>query len=217
MNSSAPATDTARSRRPPDDLWPAAVLAGVLLLLAGGCSDWSYDRIQIGMTQQQCALLFTEDSVRRTELGFCRLTEDRRGQTDALVVLLSRDGQVAGKLQATLRARDRWIRVERVFRLRGEVDPGLADLQATGPIDMLRVVTDDLSGYRGAQTAQQAHAWVAAGLARLMERWPHVASADELCPQLTETLERVPGGGTARIEVDRRGVYCFEYRQQTGR
>ena len=205
-----------RSHPRPRDRRPTGVLAALLLALTGGCADWSYDRIQIGMTSQECARSLPEEAVRRTELGFCCLAQDRHGRTDALVVLISRDGRVAGKLQATLPTPNTWSPVQTDFRLRGEIDPTLTDLQAVGPIDMLRAIIGDLTGYRGVQTAQQAHAWVAAGLVRLLERWPHIGPGSELYPQLTDTLERLPGGGTARIEVDQRGVYCLEYRQPTG-
>jgi hypothetical protein len=179
-----------------------------------GCADWSYDRMRIGMTQRECERAFAEDSFWRTDLGFCYLqVRPQAGRTDALVVLLARDQRVAGKLQATRFEPAGWLSRESGFRLRGELDPAAAALNATGPIDALRALVDDLTSYRGAKPALDAHAWVAAGLVRLMERWPHVGQEGPRNATLDDLLERVPGGGEARISVDRRGVYAFEYRQ----
>ena len=192
-------------------------LLGMVLVCAPGCADWSYDRIQIGMTQRECEQALAEESVWRTELGFCSLSQRHFGRTDALLVLLTQDRRVAGKLQATCLERDTWLGPQTGFRLRVELDPEAAVLTATGPIDTLRAIADDLATYRGARPALEAHAWIAAGLVRLMERWPHVGPCGALYPELTDVLERVPGGGAAEISVDRRGVYLFEYQQGTVR
>lgn len=191
----------------------AGALAWLALPLLAGCTDWSYDRIQLGMTQRECERALPEDTLWRTELGFCYRQENGLGRIDALVILLTQDQRVAGKLQATTYPPYQRVGSECGYRLRGELDPAASILGATGPVDVARVLTSDLAGYRGAKPAMEAHAWVAAGLVRLLERWPHGETAAASYPTLAEALARIPGGGEAQIAVNPRGVYLFEYRQ----
>ena len=58
-------------------------------------------------------------------------------------------------------------------------------------------------------------AFLAAGLVRLMERWPHVDAETLIYPQLDQMLERVPPGGRALVGIDERGIYTFEYEYGT--
>lgn len=188
-------------------------LVAMTASLAGGCANWSYDRVRLGMTQSECERQLPAESLWRTELGFCHRTTDIAGRTDALVILLGRDQRVAGKLQATrYPSQQRWG-PERGFLLRGEIDPVATGLEATGPVDALRAVAADLADYQGAKPALDAHALVAAGLVRLVERWPHVGPAGASFPRLAEALDVVPGGGEGLLRVDARGIYFFEYRQ----
>lgn len=157
------------------------------------------------------------DGSRHTDLGLCYLKSDAFGRTDAMVVLLNRQQQVAAKLHATHYRRQLGFKVDTGFWLRGELDPELIGLSATGPIDTLRAIADDLLTYRGEKLAMDAHAWIAAGLVRLMQRWPHVSDPGLRSDGLTEMLDRVPGAGMARISIDESGVYHLEYRQGTTR
>lgn len=191
----------------------AAVAWSLLLACAAGCADLSYEGIRLGMRQAECSRQFEAEAVERTELGLCALRRDLTGRTDALVVLLSPDGVVAGKLQATFIPQEpRWGRPA-AFRLRGQLDPKASALGATGPVDSLRAVLEDLAGYRGSRAAMQAYAWVAAGLIRMLERWPHMGELASAYPHLIDALEQVPGGGESRVRVDRQGIYWFEYEQ----
>jgi len=186
--------------------------APVLLLIQAGCAGWSYDLVQIGMRQDQCRGKLAEDTFRRTDLGYCYFREQPE-QVEAVVILIGRDGQVAGKLHVRRINPGAWFRGPGSFRLRGELDVQRCVLDATGPIDALRAIADDLLGYHGTRPVAQAHAWVAAGLVRLMERWPHVGAQAAGYPQLTEVLERVPGGGVASVRINRQQVYSLEYTQ----
>jgi hypothetical protein len=184
-----------------------------VLSAAAGCTDMSYEQIRLGMTQRECERALPGSSPWRTELGLCWRQDDALGRRDAMVILLGQDQRVAGKLQATSYPRGRPMGPERGFRLRGELDPKGSGLDATGPLDALRAIASDLTGYRGAKPALEAHAWVAAGLVRLLERWPRVGSEAAQFPGLSEALDRIPGGGRAEIRVDNRGLYSFEYCQ----
>ena len=187
-----------------------AMLAG---LLNAGCAQWSYSHIKLGQEPQDYERAFPAESARRTHLGLCSLCEDAFGRTDAVVVLLTRDRRVAGKVHATRFVRDYGFKRDEGFLLRGELDPQLAELQATGPIDVLRVIATDLAEYQGEKLAMEAHAWVAGGLVRLIQCWPHVNEVGIEAARLTELFELVPGGGEARIAVDQAGIYQFEYRK----
>ncbi|MCK4341512.1 MAG: hypothetical protein KAY37_07315 [Phycisphaerae bacterium] len=182
-------------------------------LLPAGCANWSYGRVQLGQHLREYERVFPEGKSRRTERTLCFLEQDYMGRTDAVVVLLTRDRQVCGKLHATNFRRKYGLKVETGFILRGEVDPVLARYSGTGPIDMLRAIADDLTSDMPDSFTREAHGWVAAGLVRLIQRWPHLGDEGPAFPRLTDMLERVPGGGRAGITVDPQGVYVLEYTQ----
>ena len=202
---------------------PSAVPPRLLLMLAvcaalqAGCAGWSYDRIRLGAEHREYERAFPEAGVRRTETTLCYLAQDRLGRTDAVVVLLTRDRRVCGKLHATHFERNYGFKVERGYALRGEVDPALAELSAAGPIDALRAIGDELTSTEGDTAARQTRAWVAAGLVRMVQHWPHVGDEGPAFTRLTDTLERVAGGGVTRITVNARGVYELEYTVGTPR
>lgn len=200
------------ARRPGPGFCPLFVLACVQLAIVG-CADATYDMIRLGQQPQEYERILPADRSRRTHLGLCYLDSDIGGRTDAIVVLLTADRRVAARIQSTCFERDWGFKVDRGFRLRGELDPRLYDLHAAGPIDTLRAIAGDLSNYQGEKLASDAYAWVAAGLVRLMQCWPNVSDVGVETHRLTDLFERVAGGGAARIAVDARGVYRFEYEQ----
>jgi hypothetical protein len=200
------------ARRPAEGACALALLAAAQLSILG-CADATYDMIRLGQQPQEYERILPADRSRRTHLGLCYLDGDGGGRTDSIVVLLTSDRRVAAKIQGTCFERDWGFKVDRGFRLRGELDPRLYDLQAAGPIDTLRAIAGDLSNYQGEKLAGDAYAWVAAGLVRLMQGWPNVTDVGVETHKLADLLERVAGGGEARIAVDVGGVYRFEYEQ----
>ncbi len=189
------------------------IFAAVALaaLLHAGCADLTYDRVRLGQQLREYERVFPDDKSRRTESTLCYLEQDATGRTDAIVLLLTRDRQVCGKLHATFVRRDYGFRVETSYVLRGELDPATARFAGAGPIDTVRAIADDLTNADGDNFTRESHGWVAAGLVRLVQRWPHVGDEGPALTRLTDMLERVPGGGQALIAVDPRGVYRFEY------
>lgn len=195
----------------------AVVLCVFGLGLLGGCADATYDRISLGMERDAFESAFPRTGSRRTDLGVSHIARDAFGRTDAFVVLQTQDRRAAAKMQATLFERDAVWQRERGYRLRGAVDPRLAGLREVGPIDILRVMADDLTAYQGERRACEAHELVAAGLVRLIQRWPHMGDEGPALPRLSEALVRVPAGGAARMRVDADGVYHFAYEEGTSR
>jgi len=190
--------------------------ARVLLLaagLCGGCANWTYDRVRLGQSLEGAERLMPPATSQRTALGLYHLRADGLGRTDAVVLLATEDRRVSAKLHAVRVERNYGVRTERAYLLRGELDPQLAETQSTGPIDTLRMLARELTEYQGVKPALDAHAWVAAGLARLIQCWPRVEDVGVSAQRLTELFERVPGGGSATLAVDSSGTYRFEYRQ----
>ena len=193
------------------------VLLACAALAPVGCADLGYNRTELGAEQRVYQQAFPEERVRRTSAGFCYLEKDPLGRTDAVVVLLTADRRVAGKLQATYVERKGPFRAESTYALRGQLDPELMRLSGTGPIDVLRALADELTSVQGDTFVREAHGWVAAGLMRLVQHWPHVGDEGPAFTRLTELLDCIPAGGTARLAVDARGVYEVEYTQRVAR
>jgi hypothetical protein len=191
----------------------ALPLTALLVTLLSGCTELCYERVQLGQEQRAYRSVFPEENTRRSTEGVCYCEKDGFGRTEAAVLLLTGDRRVAGKLYALHQERKTGLQAETTYRLQGELDPQLLKLSAAGPIDILRAIADDLTTSGEDTFVREAHAWVAGGLVRLMQRWPHVGDEGPALTRLTETLERVPAGGAARIAVDPRGVYSIEYTQ----
>ncbi len=184
-------------------------------MLVVGCAEFGYDQVQLGQEQRAYRAAFPEDKSRRSATGVCFVEKDAWGRTDAAVLLLTPDRRVAGKFYATHLERRFGSHVETTYQLRGELDPELARLSATGPIDALRAVADELTGRQDDAFVREAQGWIAAGLVRLVQHWPHVGDEGPAVTRLTGVLECVPVGGQARITVNPRGAYLVEYTQTT--
>ncbi|MEW6252052.1 MAG: hypothetical protein AB1716_15540 [Planctomycetota bacterium] len=188
-------------------------MAALLGASLGGCADLNYERVRLGQEQREYKSALPEDKVRRTTAGLCYLEETPVGRTDAIVVLLTRDRRVAGKLHAAHLERDLGLGRELGYRLHAELDPRLLDTAGAGAVDTLRVVADELTSSGDDTFTRTAHAWVAAGIIRILQQWPHSGDEGPAVTRVADALERVPAGGAARIGVDVRGVYVIEYTQ----
>lgn len=201
--------------------------ASVLLLvgfgLSSGCIDQSYSRLQLGMGPGDYDRLLPNQFTRRTDLGLAYFQQQSVTRDDAIAVLVAQDRRVAAKVQTTtwyaqqagwqgmLPTRTRGEVTG--YELRGELDPKLAEVTASGPLDTLKLMIVDLAAYRGERSAMDSYRRVAAGLVRLVQRWPGVQDVGVDTTELTDVLAGIPGGGEARIAIDDDGVYRFEYRQ----
>jgi len=189
-----------------------ALLAAALLLPAG-CADLSYRRIQLGDPLARYEHLLPAATTRRTPYGLAHLGHALGGRTEVVLVLWTNDRRVAGKVYACHFEQNwGWLR-RSGFLLQGQIDPQLYDVAGTGPFDTLRMLATDLAEYRGETLAVDAHAWVVAGLMRLLQRWPGVREPDLLADRVSELYEKVPGGGETHLWIDRNGIYHFEYQQ----
>lgn len=181
------------------------------LAASGGCAQLGYQQIRIGQEAREYRRALPEGRTIRTTAGVAYLEQDLLGKTDAIVLLLTRDQRVAGKFHAQHQRRDLGFRIETCYSLQGELDPQLIRLAGAGPLDMLRAIADELTRDEADTAARAAHDWVAAGLVRLVQHWPHVGDEGPAFPRLTEMLARVPGGGLARITVLPNGNHVVEY------
>lgn len=180
-----------------------------------GCAELHYSRVRLGQTPEQYDKVLPQESVRRTDAGMCWLERDRFGRTDAIVLLMSRDKRVGGKLRATRIHRDYGMMSETRYELSGEIDPRISGYRETGPLDMIRAVQMDLAEQSGDATAVQALRLVSTGLLRVLQRWPN--SGEPVTPvTLGESVELVPGGGEATLRVDRGGLFHIAYRWVSG-
>jgi hypothetical protein len=195
----------------------AAGVVGLLAGLCSGCANLSYDRLALGQAPSEYERTLPAEKSRRTDLGLCYLDDDGAGNVDAIVVFLAHDRRITGKVHLARRVSNLWWDSSVQVELRGQVDPQLAGLNAAGPTDLLRALIADLAAYRGERLATAAHRWVAAGLIRTVQRLPNVDASQLVYPDLHETLEGVPPGGTARIGVDPGGAYEFGYTQRVAR
>ena len=192
------------------------LITGVLVFLPlclTGCVGWSYKTIQIDQGPKDYARVLPQEESRKTALGLCSLQNSRSGGTDAIVVFLTEDRRVAAKFWAKQKARNWGFgHVSSEYELVGELSPKLYGTEGSGPIDTLRAVIVDLTEYRGEKLAMEAHAWVAAGLVRLMQCWPGDRDAGASSPLLESKLDLIPGGGTGRMEIDKQGLYQLRYK-----
>lgn len=195
----------------------AVLLVAFLAAQLAGCARFSYGQVKLGAVLTDPRRQFPEDKVRLTDAGLCVLEQDPFGRTDAIVVLLTRDQRVAGKLYATCTVRQVGFVQETTYTLEGNLHPTLTDLSGSGPIDTLRALADELTGAYPDPMVRTAHDWVAAGLIRIIQRWPHVGDEGPALVRLTDTLERVPAGGTADIVVGDDGVHHLHYHQRATR
>ncbi len=176
-----------------------------LLLLAGllnaGCAQWSYERIEIGQPLRDYERVFPEEDSRKTRRSLCLLKQDALGRTDAVVLLYNRLQVVYAKFQATARGRDAILAAGAAYTVRGTIDPAAGGFRDVGPIDLLRAVADDLTADDHEAAVRDAHAWVAAGLTRIIQQWPGVSDPGPAYPRLTRTLASVSADGTATVTV----------------
>lgn len=195
----------------------AAFATGALIALVAltGCAQFGYDQLQIGQELRNPDRLFPAERTTRSDVGLGYLERDWFGRTDAVVVLLTRDRLVAGKFHAAhINGASGWP-AQRGYALRGVFDPTLWRLDEAGPLDALRVVADELTQRREGRAVPEAQEWVAAGLVRTVQQWPHLGDAGPAFVRLTELLGRVRAGGTATLGIRPDGTYAVEYTHGT--
>lgn len=190
-----------------------ALLIGAALVLPAlcGCASWTYSQLRLGQRPQDYERVLPADRARRTSTGVCAYQQNALGDSEAIVVLLTSDRRIAGKLRAT-RVKARWGQAFDAYALTGELDRELYDAQETGPLDTLRALAGELADYSGERLAAQAHELAAAGLIRLVQRWPHALDLGVREARAAELLELAAGGGEAGLSVGVDGVFRFWYR-----
>ena len=192
-------------------------VSGLLSLAAlslAGCATMRYDKLQFGVALPANAgdpgatHVFADSDFEATLL---RSTTERQliwkiWLWDETV----RDGaRKPGGLQDAS-APSVFARASR-FRLRGELDPVLygatgADLPAA-----LRLLADELSRTPDIGALREFPRRAAAGLVRILQRWPGPLDEGPAYPMVLDLLDRVPAGGEAELRINNAGLYQFEY------
>jgi hypothetical protein len=191
-----------------------ATLAG---WTACGCARLSAAQLRLGYYVREPGRVLPEGKSRASNVGLCYLDHDLFGRTEAIVIFLSRDRRIAGKFQATLAETNVGFKPATTFALEGELDPTVAHLAGAGPIDTLRAIADDLTQPETDALVREAQDWVAAGIVRLVQRWPHAGDEGPAAAALTAMLERVPADGEATIVVHSDGALSITYAQTVPR
>lgn len=187
--------------------------AFVLLLSSFGCAQWNYQQLKIGQGPSEYDRILPAEQTRRTEGGLASWSDDTlNGRSDATIVFLSRDRRIAGRMLTTRVERmGVGLRREVELTMEGELDPRLAGLDRTGPIDILRALFSEMAQFQGEQLSRDAHAYTAATIARMLAAWPGTDGAPQRTSGLAEYLDRVPSGGTTTISTDPDGILHFGY------
>ncbi len=194
-----------------------AALSTLLLITLGGCASWDFQRIKLGQKPEEYQRVLPAEQSRRTDLGLCSYTRDRLGRIDAIVILVSQDRRVAAKLHALSIDRNLGLTRQRGYRLSAELDPQVARLGSTGPVDALRAMLVDLAAAVEDRDARDAHRLVAAGLLRVLTGWTGAADVGLSAADAATLLDLAPPGGVANLSVDSGGVYRYSYEQGTTR
>ncbi len=181
------------------------------LLTIAGCTQWTYDRIALGTPLSDAERSIPEDSRLRSDRAVALLEGGAPERVDAVVFLLTKDALVSGKFVAEYRPATAWTLGKGSYKLSGELDPKRAGIGELGPLDTLRAVADDLTNVRPEQSAGVAHAWVAAGLVRMLQSWPSATDEGPAYPRLTDILELVPAGGESKTALGEDGVFRISY------
>ena len=184
------------------------ILTLALLTVLTGCSNWTYRHLQIGQTPHEYRRVLPTINTDQTPATVCYLKRQGSDRRDALVVLLTVDRRLAGKLRASYRQRKN----EFTYRLDGKIDPRLYGTEDAGITNTLRALAIDLTEHPGRQLAVEVHTWVAAGIVRLLAESPETGDFGVSAQQLQKLFERVPAGGQSQLKRSEQGYIELEYK-----
>lgn len=198
---------------------PRRIVRGLACLMllgvamgGGGCVKLTYDRLHLGEPPSKYERMLPASESRRTMVGLCQLRKSSGGKSEAILLVLSDDRRLAGKIRVRRVRSEAGLLSHREYELWGTIDPVLYGAGQAGPADVLRSLVRSLVDYRGERLAVEAHRLVAAGLLRILEQWPEAADLG-LSPDLAADLAEIaPGGGKSHVETADNGVIRFEYR-----
>lgn len=167
-----------------------------------GCATWSYNNIQIGQAPREYERLLPAEQTRRTSLGLCYYDVDSLGREDVIMILVSHNRRVAGKLRVQFVPRVTDPSKPRGLIMEAEIAPSWLGGELPGPADLLRYLLTRLADYHADNTTMRAHGWVVAAAIRLLEAQPNVEPITSMPAMFQAELERVPTGGDARAQVE---------------
>lgn len=188
----------------------AQILLSAALLASAGCADWRYDEIRLRAAPREYATILAAQRTRQTPLGLAHLDRRSADRPEALLVVLSGDRRVAGKLQV-LRSRRMTISGTRdVYELRGDLDAALIGAAEAGPVDALRLLLSELEILPREPLPRTVYGSIAAGLVRLLDRWPAATAPEVDRDALDEWLCEINPEGQADISTND-GVVRIRY------
>ncbi len=197
-----------RSAQPPRSL--AQFLLSAALLASAGCADWRYDEIRLRAVPREYATILAADRTRQTPLGLAHLDQRSAERPEALLVVLSNDRRVAGKLQVRRSRRMTLSGAREIYQLRGEIDAALIGAAEAGPVDALRLLLSELERLPREPLPRNVYGSIAAGLVRLLDRWPGATAPEVDRDALDEWLCEINPEGQADISTTQ-GVIRIHY------
>jgi hypothetical protein len=174
------------------------LLAGVPLT---GCASLSYDRIRLGAAPADYDNVLPSATTRRTTVGLTHWSDSPTSH-DAVVILLSDDRRVAGKLHARRFASGLWSqRNAPRYELVCELDRSLFEVGDTSPIDVMRMILADLAEAATEPSVRDAQDTIIAGIAQCLRRWPGVEDSGMSARDAERFEDLAPPGGGLVIEL----------------
>lgn len=193
------------------NLWSGVLVVMLAGGLSAGCADLSYDRIALNAGPQNWDRALPELNKRQSDEGIA-WGEHRGPRKDAILVQYGPDRRVYGKWQASLVDRKTLFGTEQGYRLRGEFDPAIAEVDQAGPFDVLRLLFSELAVETADPVVRGAHSLIGVGVRRIFEQFPSVANPPELPADWEgEWSAQVGAQGLVTITREPAGRYRISY------
>lgn len=191
---------------------PAVIGLLAMLLGAVGCANWTYQNLRLGARPRQYDRVLPRDYTYRTSFGLTkvRTTSLDRSRSEAVAIWLTEDRLLSVKAHAYTQRQA--LPPATVYTLEIDVERELAGVAGAGPVDVLRVLLQDLAEAESPRLAQQSDAWIAAGLIRLAGALPagQAVAIEPPTTRIADQLEDVPAGGVTTVD-DTGGTVHYVY------
>ncbi|MBI5866407.1 MAG: hypothetical protein HZB38_18200 [Planctomycetes bacterium] len=190
-----------------------AWLLAAVVSIASGCSGLAYERARLGLTPGEVDRQLNLTTARRTENRIIQYQRDSDGEETSLVFLLANDRRLAGKVMVERRLSSAGFLAKPArYSLVGELDRALYGVDVTGPIDTLRLITQQLRDLPTEAVACNGQKLVLAGLVRILQGQRNVEDLGVSADQLSDLATIAPEGCDAQLSTGADAVVRFGYR-----